>query len=160
MLENSKNKNASVLASSWTFLSAAASRGLNRLFFWRRANFLCHSSQFQWISLVAKQRRHTPPELRSISQNQGWGGWGSCVAGWCAELLQRVCAATAKRKRAIRTHIYEGLSGLMTSDVKERSDKIPPHPPIQSARWRKRQAGPTLTERKALERGKNEERVK
>lgn len=48
----------------------------------------------------------------------------------------------------------------MTSDVKERSDKIPPHPPIQSARWRKRQAGPTLTERKALEKGKNEERVK
>lgn len=60
-----------------------------------------------------------------------------------------------REKRAIRTHIYEGLSRLMTSDVKERSDEIPPHPPIQSARWRKQQAGPTLTERKASESGEN-----
>lgn len=78
------------------------------------------------ISLVAKLRSHTPPEPRSISQNQEGRDWGSCVARWCGELPQRVCAATAKRKRATRTHIYEGLSGLMTSDVRERSDEIPP----------------------------------
>lgn len=82
------------------------------------------------------------------------GGRGSGVL--CCGVVggtSPVCLCRKKKrekKRAIRSHICESLSGLMTSDVKERSDEIPPHPPIQSARWRKRQAGPTLTEKKKL----------
>lgn len=141
------------------------------VFFWGGANFQCLSAQSSTpvksmnFSRCQTEKPHaTRTEIyfpNPGGEGVGGLGGGSCfLAGWCSELPQRVCAAAAKRKRAIRTHIYEGLSGLMTSDVKERSDEILPHPPIQSARWRKRQAGPTLTGRKASESGENKIRGK
>lgn len=104
------------------------------------------------ISLVAKLRSHTPPEPRSISQNQEGRDWGSCVAANFPSVFVQPWQRENGRHALIFTRAYPGL---WLATWEKEVTKSPPSSSHSEGRWRKRQAAPTLTERKASESGEN-----